>query len=839
MMDATGLLTVLAETTVRGSVLIVIAGLVSLALWRASAAMRHLVWATALAGLLVLPVVRLAVPPVELPFPIAVTDAGQEAGRVLFGEASAGEGRRWEPSSVGPATPITAGTAGIGAPAAGTGVTRARAESMPGIDLSIPSWMVVVWGLAGLLLTGPVVGGWIGVRRLERRSRRLQVPRVEALASRVSSRVGLRHEPRLLVGSERAMPMTWGILRPAVLLPAEALEWPDARLEAVLLHEFAHVARRDCLTQLVAELARAVHWFNPLVWLAARRLRVERELACDDVALEGGARASEYARELLGLVTSYRVSLEARRVAVAMARPGHLRNRLLAVLDDRRNRKRVGGPTALRTAAAAAVLVVPLAVTGPSQPSAPMPPRAPVSPSLPAASPLPVTLPLPVVRPSPLDQEVTCAAAQDGWRSVNHSSNDGRSVIRMTRPGCDLEVRLEGEVELDADAVGIARMGRDARVRIEENDGRRERWLEIGAGPGGAPSFAYRENGRDATFDAAAQAWYRAVLLQLFRRVGFAAEERVAALLRRGSVPAVLEELEQLGSDHVRSRYTTELLEQAQLNEAQFRTVVDVALRRVSSDHYMAEILKAVAAEQPLTAQLLGDYIAASRRIESDHYRTEVLRGVIQSGRLTTQQVAEVITSAGEMSSDHYRAQLLADVADRYALEPAFRSAFLRAAESMESDHYQSETLKHLLQRDDLSAGELADLVRASRMLESDHYRAELLKLVGARGLGDATMRQAFIESAAGLESDHYYHDSMRALIDNARIAPDLLVTLLEASARELESDHYLADLLIRILDRQTVTGDARAAFLRAMESLESGHYRGSVADALLRAERR
>jgi beta-lactamase regulating signal transducer with metallopeptidase domain len=839
MMDATtGLLTVLAETTVRGSVLIVIAGLVSLALWRASAAMRHLVWATALAGLLVLPVVRMAVPPVELPFPIAVTDAGQEAGRVLFGEASVGEGRPWEPSTAGPATPITAGTAGTGAPAAGTGVTGARAESMPGIDLSIRSWMVVIWGLAALLLTGPVVGGWIGVRRLEMRSRKIRVPRVEVLASRVSNRVGLRHEPRLLVGSERAMPMTWGILRPAVLLPPEALEWPDARLEAVLLHEYAHVARRDCLTQLVAELARAVHWFNPLVWLAARRLRVERELACDDVALESGARASEYARELLGLVASYRVSLEARRVAVAMARPGQLRNRLLAVLDDRRNRKRVGGPTALRTAAAAALLVVPLAVTGSTQqPPAPVPPREPVSPSMPASSSLPVTRP--AARPSPVAQEVTCAAARDGWRSVNHSSDDGRSVIRMTRPGCDLEVRLEGEVELDADAVGIARMGRDARVRIEENDGRRERWLEIGAGPGGAPSFAYRENGRDATFDAAAQAWYRAVLLQLFRRVGFAAEERVAALLRRGSVPAVLEELEQLGSDHVRSRYTTELLEQAQLNEAQFRTVVDVALRRVSSDHYMAEILKAVAAEQPLTAQLLGDYIAASRRIESDHYRTEVLRGVIQSGRLTTPQVAEVITSAGEMSSDHYRAQLLADVADRYALEPAFRSAFLRAAESMESDHYQSETLKHLLQRDDLSAGELADLVRASRMLESDHYQAELLKLVAARGLGDASMSQAFFESAAGLESDHYYLDSMRALIDNTRIAPDLLVTLLEASARELESDHYLADLLIRILDRQTVTGDARAAFLRAMESLESGHYRGSVADALLRAERR
>src|SRR5205085_4238148 len=97
------------------------------------------------------------------------------------------------------------------------------------------------------------------------------------------------------------MPMTAGLLQTAIFLPADAADWTQERREAVLLHELAHVRRGDLSTQLVARLAVALYWCNPLVWVAWRAFVKEREHAADDAVLLSGARASDYADHLLSV----------------------------------------------------------------------------------------------------------------------------------------------------------------------------------------------------------------------------------------------------------------------------------------------------------------------------------------------------------------------------------------------------------------------------------------------------------------------------------------------------------------------------------------------------------
>ncbi len=157
------------------------------------------------------------------------------------------------------------------------------------------------------------------------------------------------------------MPMTWGWIRPVVLLPAEADSWGVDRRRGVLLHELAHVKRLDCLTQAIARAACAVYWFHPLAWVAARRMRVERERACDDVVLLAGARASEYAGHLLEVARGLRASRAAALAVLAMARPSQLEGRLLAILDPDRRRRGPGRGMALIALITATLMLLPLA----------------------------------------------------------------------------------------------------------------------------------------------------------------------------------------------------------------------------------------------------------------------------------------------------------------------------------------------------------------------------------------------------------------------------------------------------------------------------------------------
>lgn len=292
----------------------------------APAAARHMAWLLGIAALLALPLLSSLVPALNLP---------------------------------------------ILPPEAPTGSAPMVAAPQPVLAAHESYLLPFIYALGAVALLLRLV---IGRRMLERLWRAADiVPDAawEALLARLSAKIRLSRPVELRIARGPVMPMTWGTLAPKLLLPAEAVAWPAERRRLVLLHELAHVARRDSLSRSIASLACALYWFHPGAWFAARQMRIEQEHAADDCVLAAGGCARAYARNLLHLARRAGEGRQPAHVA-AMAGMAQLERRLVSITVPAR--RDPPGPAFLASSAVFACLAaLVVAVTVPVHPPSLLP----------------------------------------------------------------------------------------------------------------------------------------------------------------------------------------------------------------------------------------------------------------------------------------------------------------------------------------------------------------------------------------------------------------------------------------------------------------------------------
>jgi len=386
---------VLLDAAAKGVILLAVAGLLAVAMRKASAAARQVVWLGALAALLALPLAsaalpgwqvlpgwaRVEMPPPQEPAPLQKSSVGLHGGTdvpatPVLPEAPPPEARPYvapppgaedtlvelpdAPAEFSPAAPVQPVP------------PDSKPDARPWRVTFLP-WALLLWAAGTAVCLLPPVLGRLSLRRLARASRRIEGGSWAHLARRASEAVGLRRRVVLLQSNAEPMPMVWGVLRPKLLIPSEAEDWPSQRRWVVLLHELAHARRFDCLAKLIAHVACAVYWFNPLCWAAFKRMQREAEAACDDMVLSAGSRPSDYAGHLLEIASGLKSGMLAAYSSIAMARQSKLEGRLLAILDPRRNRRALTRLGIVLAGVLVAALAVPLSIlqaTTPEKPAA-------------------------------------------------------------------------------------------------------------------------------------------------------------------------------------------------------------------------------------------------------------------------------------------------------------------------------------------------------------------------------------------------------------------------------------------------------------------------------------
>ena len=309
---ANPLLKFLVDTTIKSFVIFAVAGLFSFCLRRKSAAMRGFVWSMAIIGCLIVTIFSLTFP-------------------------------KWE-VNVLPQVPIKFETpqltenAQSSAPSASLSDTVLPTQPHALTDksslLSTIQWthcIGIIWICVSMFFLVRLIVGIGAIWHLSIRSKDFSSA-IRQLLPNWNQQISVRLIDRITV------PMMWGIFHPVILLPTDAANWQTDRLRAVLLHETAHIKRRDWLMQTITQITCAMYWFNPVVWFAARRMRIAAEQACDDQVLNAGYHSTDYAQHLLDITRDVKISTMNSYAAVAMARSSRIEGRLRTILAKNSNR---------------------------------------------------------------------------------------------------------------------------------------------------------------------------------------------------------------------------------------------------------------------------------------------------------------------------------------------------------------------------------------------------------------------------------------------------------------------------------------------------------------------
>ena len=909
----------------KGALVLAVALLLSRLLRGQSAALRHTVWTAAFLSLLLIPLLSLALPPLRV-LPAGWPDAGPAVFAMPTAAPAAPASAAPEtpvaaaaapmapeapvavvapapmaaeapvavvaPATTPPEAPVAvvapaeppairaapAGPAPARAPAFARGVGRAAMAAAPakaawsglgrgGFGDEAASFLVVLWLAGAGLALGWVAFSEIAVRWLARGARPADAPEWALLADELDDAGLLPAGTRLLEVDRRVVPFTFGLMTPVVLLPRAGRAWTREHRRHVLTHELAHIRRRDCLTHFLGRVACALHWFNPLAWVALREARLEREHACDDAVLGAGSRASGYAESLLATARAFQAPAGLTSAGLALTRRSHLSERLLAVLDP--SRSRTGPrPGALGAVAAAGLLItLPVAALAPASGSARWS-EAPAAAgatsavgSAPAEAPLLAvragTLPVPAIldqldavdgaiaAPPGLvsqDPEI-CPVLEDGRARTVHvtstmsitgqgsARNGNDSFVVWSGDRCSVVIHLTGKPTFTADESDLASLDR-GRFTITHDDDGVDRVYDVRA-QGGDLERAYTVDGKPAPMDAGFAHWRSVLILEYIRRSGYDVEGRTRRILDRAGVQGVLDEIGHLTSDWAAGQYFRTLLATGRVTDADAARVLDLAGRRLESDYELGRVLAAVPARRLEHEPARRAFVAAVRTMESDYEKRKALGTILETGSPSPALTGQLLEIAQTIESDYELASLLIGLADRGAVTGEFDAAYLGAVRTIESDYEKHRVLSALLKSGPRSQATLRGGLEAAATIGSDYELGRWLTEVAtaAGGVPD-DLRPAYFGAVRSIESSHERSQVLMAAVATRQTTPALVQDVIEA-AGGIDSDYELATVLTALAERGLVTDSVKPAFRQVLDRIESKYERSRVLAAL------
>ena len=617
---------------------------------------------------------------------------------------------------------------------------------------------------------------------------------------------------RVVESDRPVMPMAYGILRPVVVVPVAGKEWDHQQRKAVLKHEVAHLRRRDTTWLALGRLAAAIHWFNPLSWLALHRLGILCERACDEEVLRSGAVASDYAMQLLEIAQHY----QRPAAAIGMASRSQLPSRINHILNA--NRRRPMSPYASAAMAAFAVATIAtVAAAEPTESHLEVPAPGAESPTAVPAN----SIEMPQQEQRQRNRGVSWANSRDDESySMSWSNGDMR-----------LRIEGEGEIRLNEAEDDIAAIGNDGWLRIEEEQGRRTWRLDVDY-ENDALRYRWTVDGRSRDFSDGGAEWLEQFLDMAIYRLGLAAEDRVQRIYAADGADGVFREVELIQSDYLKRVYLSILLEGNRLNSQQAERLLGF-VAEMDSDYEKAELLTDLSADHLDNERIRASFVRAAVNMDSDYETRRVLDRIVSRSDLSPSIVRDILEIARGIDSDYELAELLTTLAANQDVTGDLQDDYLGLLADIDSDYELRRSLNAALRKGSLSGDNISLVLEATLNMESDFELAELhLSLLTDYDL-DVDQQLTVLRSVNTIESSF----ERRRVLDGVRRqnpqSREVQLGMLNA-AMELSADFELAEFLVGAQRAFLLDSEMRAAYLEAARTIDSDYELSRVLQSLI-----
>ncbi|HCM74991.1 MAG TPA: hypothetical protein DIS90_01320 [Cytophagales bacterium] len=365
--------------------------------------------------------------------------------------------------------------------------------------------------------------------------------------------------------------------------------------------------------------------------------------------------------------------------------------------------------------------------------------------------------------------------------------DDNKIVIRNNNGLSSFDVELRGKIVLTDDDKDIKSMSPDGYLEVKKTVfGSRRTLIVMPEGNGLRKD--YYEGRTKIAFEPSGRAWMAEILPELVRTTTIGAEGRVERFFKKGGPTAVLNEIDNLGSNYVKAKYADILMKES-VNPRDYARIIDKISGTMNSNYYLAGFLKNNMDKFIKSNEAMEATFRATNNMDSDHYKTEVIKKGLDTEFVSINTVKIIMKSAG----------------------------------SMDSDHYKTEVLSSLLRKDNLNDEIIGEMINTSKTIDSDYYRSVVLnRALSKNGLSNTSFQKA-LESIGDIDSDHYKSEVLTSLLRKP-ISDDLQKTLITIT-KTIDSDHYCSLVLEEMLQKQTINDQVFEELITRAGAIDSDHY--------------